>query len=210
MVLNSPEAIKGWLEERKKRWPSRMLIEEKKRKFEEASVRGELSVEALGLFSKKRRRPQEPEGGERGDFSRRGRGRGKGGKDWSQGTSDSGWGGRGSRGRGRGGPSGSAGDRPVTVQSKEETIEGTDGSSSDSGDEPEVLSSKPLPQPDIVPEEKVMERPHTTPSALSTQPNKMFKKPLPQPKRAPHNPFAARPSLLRNVSITKLYLCPAS
>ncbi|KAE9411018.1 hypothetical protein BT96DRAFT_1054001 [Gymnopus androsaceus JB14] len=127
LVLNSPDAIQSWIEERKKRWPSRTLIEEKKRKFDEASARGELSVEALGLFSKRRRKVQDSE--------------------------NSGWRGRGSRGRGRGGASGSVADRPASetsVQPKK-TADATDGSSSDSDDEPEVLSSKPPPQSDIPP-----------------------------------------------------------
>ncbi|KAF9069135.1 hypothetical protein BDP27DRAFT_1223174 [Rhodocollybia butyracea] len=87
LILDTPSAIGAWIEERKKRWPSSSLVADKKRKFEEASARGELSVESLGLFSKKRRNAQDSSDGDR---FRGGRGRGRG-------APDSGWRGRVSR-----------------------------------------------------------------------------------------------------------------
>ncbi|KIK71095.1 hypothetical protein GYMLUDRAFT_314137 [Collybiopsis luxurians FD-317 M1] len=194
VVLNTPDAIDAWIGERKKRWPSSVLIAEKKRKFE-ASARGELSVESLGLFSKKKRRIQgSSEGNDRTDRSRSGRGRGRG-------LSDSGWRGRGPRVRG-GGHSGAPehtkkqANPPEQMPAAEK--QASDNSNSDSDSEPEVLSSKP---PQSFLDEQMMDPPEST---LANQSNKIFKKPYPQPKRPPYNPFAPRSNLLRNLLLPEI------
>ena len=108
VTLNTPEAIDAWLAERRKKWPSKHLVEEKKRKAQEAAERGEIDPNELTARCRKRQRvgddswEHENRGGGRG----RGRGRGKGrgrcrGHDkgeWKGGRTDSGW-----RGRGRSG-----------------------------------------------------------------------------------------------------------
>ncbi|KAJ3909778.1 hypothetical protein F5879DRAFT_871428 [Lentinula edodes] len=215
LTLDTPDAIDAWVEERKKRWPSSTLIAEKKRKFEQASARGELSVESLGLFSTKKRRVQDPyEGNERNDHARGGRARGRG-NDWTpRGSSDSGWRGRGARGRGRGSSFGPRGDNTINralvlerevspqVQIHEPLKEekDRDGSASDSDSEPEVLSSKPPPVP-----EKQVNVPQIT-SSVPTQsnPKTVAKNPRPQPKKPPPNPFAPRTSLLRNLLLPEI------
>lgn len=212
LTLDTPDAIDAWVEERKKRWPSSTLIAEKKRKFEQASARGELSVESLGLFSKKKRRVQDPyEGNERNHHARGGRARGRG-NDWTpRGSSDSGWRGRGARGRGRGSSFGSRGDDTIDrapvlecavspqVQIHEPLKEekDKDDSASDSDSEPEILSSKLPP----VPEKQVKVSEISSPVPTQSKPKMVAKIPRPQPKKPPPNPFAPRTSLLRNVSL---------
>ncbi|KAJ7630998.1 hypothetical protein FB45DRAFT_553915 [Roridomyces roridus] len=111
VLLDSPEKLAAWIAERKKRWPSAVRVEEKKRKLEEAVASGQLAFEDSGLAGARKRRRMD-EGMERG----RGRGRG-----------------RGQRGRGadvgRRGPT-----RPAPAQDSE-------SSSDDSDDAPEVVSS---------------------------------------------------------------------
>ncbi|KAJ3920686.1 hypothetical protein F5877DRAFT_37536 [Lentinula edodes] len=183
LTLDTPDAIDAWVEERKKRWPSSTLIAEKKRKFEQASARGELSVESLGLFSTKKRRVQDPyEGNERNDHARGGR----------------------ARGRDNTINRALVLEREVSPQVqiheplKEE--KDRDGSASDSDSEPEVLSSKPPPVP-----EKQVNVPQIT-SSVPTQsnPKTVAKNPRPQPKKPPPNPFAPRTSLLRNLLLPEI------
>ncbi|KAJ3848917.1 hypothetical protein EV368DRAFT_75976 [Lentinula lateritia] len=212
LTLDTPDAIDAWVEERKKRWPSSTLIAEKKRKFEQASARGELSVESLGLFSKKKRRVQDPyEGNERNDHARGGRAGGRG-NDWTpRGSSDSGWRGRG--GRGRGGSFGPRGDNTIhrapvlerAVLPEEQIHEplkeekDKDGLASDSDSEPEVLSSKPpVPEKQV----NVPEIPSSVPSQSKLK--TAAKNPRPQPKKPPPNPFAPRTSLLRNLLLPEI------
>ncbi|TFY50427.1 hypothetical protein EVG20_g11525, partial [Dentipellis fragilis] len=52
--LNTPEAIEGWIAERKKRWPTADRVEDKKRKLEEAIARGQI-IEDPSLRGKRRR-----------------------------------------------------------------------------------------------------------------------------------------------------------
>lgn len=131
LVLDSPEVLDSWLAERRKRWPSDHRVQEKKRKQEEAIARGQLSVEELGLFSRKRQRTagNEPRPPNRG----RQRGRAH-----VRGAADSGW-----RGRGRGG----AHSTPVPPRVETDSSS-SDSDSSDNG-EPEVLSSKVTSSPAV-------------------------------------------------------------
>lgn len=100
VVLDTPEAIDAWIEERKKRWPSAPRVEEKKQKLEEAAARGQLNLLTTGFAGRKRRRVED-DGAPGGDTAR-GRGRGRGRGSGRRQAADSGWRGRG-RGRGRGG-----------------------------------------------------------------------------------------------------------
>ncbi|KAJ4486250.1 hypothetical protein J3R30DRAFT_1474647 [Lentinula aciculospora] len=196
LILNTPDAIDAWVEERKKRWPSSTLVAEKKRKFEQAAARGELSVESLGLFSKKRRVQDSSEDNERNGRFRGGIGRGRDNNWTPRGSSDSGWRGR---GRGRGGLSGPRRDnKSDQTQNSLDNKNDTDGSDSDS--EPEVLSSKPPPGL-----EQQMDEPDTTSSVSTrTKPKVMCKKLPPQPKKPTPNPFAPRTGLLRNLLLPEI------
>ena len=58
VVLNTPEALDAWLAERKKRWPTAQRIEEKKKKMEEAVVRGQLPLVSNSFRGTKRHREE--------------------------------------------------------------------------------------------------------------------------------------------------------
>ena len=58
VVLNTPEALDAWLAERKKRWPTAQRIEEKKKKMEEAVVRGQLPLVSNSFRGMKRHREE--------------------------------------------------------------------------------------------------------------------------------------------------------
>ena len=105
LILNTPEAIEGWLAERKKRWPSKQNVENKQRKAREAAERGEIDPSALTMKSRKRPRLDEDSRGPSGSRERgRGRGRGRSrelsgrGQGSYRGLPDSGWRGRGQAG----------------------------------------------------------------------------------------------------------------
>ncbi|KAJ3800460.1 hypothetical protein GGU11DRAFT_677127 [Lentinula aff. detonsa] len=214
LILDTPEAIDAWIEERKKRWPSSALVAEKKRKFEEASARGELSVESLGLFSKKKRKMQDSSESNERNRARNGRGRGRG-NDWTpRGPSDAGWRGRNARNgiiessSGLRGEEDSLPPKPTTneVLPPEQTQkpvnreDNTAGSSSDSDSEPEVQSSKPPP----IPEQQKTES--ETATTVPTRPNSRSipQRRQPQPKKPPHNPFAPKTSLLQNLLLPEI------
>ncbi|KAF8591888.1 hypothetical protein K439DRAFT_1626401 [Ramaria rubella] len=110
LTLNTPEAVDAWIAERKKRWPSKEHVEDKKRKAQEAVDRGEID---LTLKGRKRQKMDDGSHGlvnrgrgwrqERGRGRGGGRGRGRGRDDANYGRPDSGW-----RGRGRDRDEGSA------------------------------------------------------------------------------------------------------
>ncbi|KAF5390190.1 hypothetical protein D9757_002847 [Collybiopsis confluens] len=197
VVLNTPDAIDAWLKERKNRWPSSTLIAEKKRKFEEASARGELSVESLGLFSKKKQRIQGPsQDNYRTKHPRSGRGR-------ERGVSDSGWGGRDVNGRNKMRTTISAHprDRDAMSEQRPEVAEDRhDSSSSESDSEPEVVSSKLPPALPPASKQEVNQTIFNPAQRTST----VLKKPLRQPKRQPHNSFAPKANLLRNLLLPEI------
>ncbi|PBL01088.1 hypothetical protein ARMGADRAFT_1073398 [Armillaria gallica] len=175
LVLDSPEVLDSWLAERRKRWPSDHRVQEKKRKQEEAIARGQLSVEELGLFSRKRQRTagNEPRPPNRG----RQRGRGH-----VRGAADSGWRGR---GRGRGGA------HPAPVQPRVETDSSSSDSNSSDNGEPEVLSSKVTSSPAV-----------DHPPALPSKNIVPISRPPPRKPLQPTRP--SQPTLLRNLLLPEI------
>ncbi|KAJ3777982.1 hypothetical protein FB446DRAFT_45432 [Lentinula raphanica] len=205
LVLDTPQAIEAWVAERKKRWPSNALIADKKRKYEEASARGELSVESLGLFSKKKQRLQNASDNKPTRIAR-GRGRGRGRGSWTpSGSSDTGWKGRGFTSVGT--LSGHRREEEASLPAKFmtngasrqhtpeaiSTKDNLDGSSSDSDSEPEVQSSKPPSG------EPIDEPSPSTAVPILIQPRQNPKQWPRQPKKLPHNPFAPKTSLLQKL-----------
>ncbi|KAF5337068.1 hypothetical protein D9611_003261 [Ephemerocybe angulata] len=209
IILDDPEMLAKWMEERKKRFPTAGKVEDKKRKMDEAIARGQLTAEDMGMRSDKRRRTNESTpGGPSGANSTRGRGTGRGAHRG------------GDRGRGRGGAAAAVNPHlPVPLPAKPEatvglpprppvsatTLSDDASNSSDSDGEPEVISSKkevlsiapPLEQAVVVPKPSEAPKEQAAPS----QPRK---RPPPQPKKAPRNPFAERPSLLRNLILPEM------
>ncbi|KAG7450423.1 uncharacterized protein BT62DRAFT_1001248 [Guyanagaster necrorhizus] len=174
LVLDSPEILDAWLAERKKRWPSDKRVQEKKRKQEEAVARGQLSVEELGLFSRKRQRTvdNEPRPPTRGRQRVRGHVRG---------AADSGW-------RGRGG---AVNAHSTPVQPRVETVSSSSESDSSDNGEPEVLSSKVTLNP-------VVDDPPTLPPKILAPINRpLLRKPL-------QHPPPAQPTLLRNLLLPEI------
>jgi hypothetical protein len=195
ITLDSPEVLEAWIAERKKRWPTALRVQEKKRKMEEAVARGQLAIGDNGL-ARKRRRTDQPQDadrvGDRGQhsFSDRARGRGRG--------TDSGWEGRG-RGKLRSSLSTSSCKDNTAVSPHFDTETESDA-------EPEVVSSKGHPkitQPatTIYSDSDDINRPVEVarqPAKRTSPDNRKISKPQPL-KKEPHNPFASRPTLLRNV-----------
>ncbi|GAA5997299.1 uncharacterized protein JCM10292_000161 [Rhodotorula paludigena] len=114
IALDTPEAVARWIEERKKRWPSKKVVDEKEKARAERVAAG---LEA----------PPRERGG-------RGRGRGRGQADMRGGFA--------ARGRGRGGYGGSVGrDGEGEPAMKRAKVDESSGSSSDSSDSSEDDSS---------------------------------------------------------------------
>ncbi|KDQ12844.1 hypothetical protein BOTBODRAFT_33990 [Botryobasidium botryosum FD-172 SS1] len=127
IVLDTPDAIQKWIEERKRKWPSKQRIEEKEKERAEAIARGEISAEPR---RKRQRRDDGEGGGGSGRFSSRGRGRGRG--RGGRGMSDVGRGaGIRGRGYGRGGARGGHA-APQALQDMEDDTPYSDSSSSSS------------------------------------------------------------------------------
>ncbi|TEB39289.1 hypothetical protein FA13DRAFT_1761289 [Coprinellus micaceus] len=213
--LDDPEQLARWIDERKKRFPTKDKVEDKKRKMDEAIARGQLTAEDMGMRPDKRRRTTETDGGSgRGNSHPNGRGRG-GGRGGQTG---------GSRGRGRGrGRGGVAAPPPVLLPAKPETAalpskpivivavtsgdSDNDTSSSDSDEPPEVVSSKKEVGPSAP---ETVDKPLapadvTGPEETASQ-QKLAERNRPpqQPKQPPRNPFANRPSLLRNLILPEI------
>ncbi|BGP36439.1 hypothetical protein JCM10450v2_000339 [Rhodotorula kratochvilovae] len=81
LALDTPEAVARWIEERKKRWPSKKVVDEKERARAERV--------AAGLEAPPRERGGRGRGRGRGMSEARGRGRGRGGRGGAVG--DRGW-----------------------------------------------------------------------------------------------------------------------
>jgi hypothetical protein len=201
IVLDSPEALEKWVEERKRRWPTAERTEDKKRKLEEAVARGELVAEETAF---KKRRFQDRgnagrgRGGDRGGMQRggRGRGRGRGGQhngpprprvstqetDHSQ-------------------PQKASKDAAQTSAVAQKLVnhdssDSDSSSSEDSDGAPEVVSSKTPMQSGLPAAINESEPDEDEPEKAPLQPvKKAFQR---QPKGPAHNPFE-RPSLLQNV-----------
>jgi len=61
VILDTPEAIDAWVAERKKRFPTKEHVEDKKRKWEEAVSRGQLDLTDHGVGNNKRRKADRPQ-----------------------------------------------------------------------------------------------------------------------------------------------------
>ncbi|GAA5837441.1 hypothetical protein JCM9279_005690 [Rhodotorula babjevae] len=86
IALDTPEAVARWIEERKKRWPSKKVVDEKER--------ARAQRVAAGLEAPPRERNgARGRGRGRGQADSRGRGRGRGGFGGGEGGRDAGWGG---------------------------------------------------------------------------------------------------------------------
>lgn len=213
IVLDTPDVLEAWIAERKKRWPSKDHVMEKKKKIEEALARGQIGMSESSLLGSKRRRGDESSiDGGRVHFSAHGKTRG-GAR--ARGT-DNGW-----RGRGCGGrassiakPIGRVGGYVLYPDKKNKSpTRASPASSSGSGDEiPEVASSKlpscsadhegfgQLSEVEKSSSEHVGDIPDQSSNPPSQRPIKLLRRAhLQHPKKLPHNSFASRPILLRNV-----------
>ncbi|KZT30493.1 hypothetical protein NEOLEDRAFT_13131 [Neolentinus lepideus HHB14362 ss-1] len=219
LILDTPEALDAWIAERRKRWPSAARVEDRKRKIDEAIIRGQLDPD-ISLDGRKKRRMDDGYRGGRG----RGRGRGR-----SRGAGDN-WG----RGRGVVPPAAednsTARPTPTTVLPPKPQFSDSIHSSkseSDSDDAPEAISSKPpiglvnayasSSEETIDPVSNPTEsQDGTQPDAAAPQEVPSTREPLAvaalpvkkpfvlQPKRPPHNPFGSRPSLLRRLLLPEI------
>ncbi|KAJ3538494.1 hypothetical protein NMY22_g5136 [Coprinellus aureogranulatus] len=208
ITLDDPEQLVKWIEERKKRFPTKCKVEDKKRKMDEAIARGQLTEEDMGVRPGKRRRTNELSGRERNHDSSRGRAGARGARGRQAGPN---------RGRGWGGfvvantPT-PLPDKPETTALQPRTIalsiESSDSDDdSDSDEPPEVVSSKKDVTP-LAPEPVTEEPVHNeglSPEDIASQ-RATERKPLlpPQPRQPPRNPFANRPSLLRSLILPEI------
>ncbi|KAF8501898.1 nuclear fragile X mental retardation-interacting protein 1-domain-containing protein [Gautieria morchelliformis] len=218
VTLDTPEAIAAWIAERKKRWPSKQHVEDKRRKAQEAADRGEIDPSELTLKTKRRRLDEDSlEHRSRGRGRGSARGRGRGNSECNYGRSDTGW-------RGRGQARGSMPSlRPMqtasrTLQSLDRAAASSeeDTTSEESGSDmdpvKDALSSKvdpglhgPKANPDQDIQHITKDDPPATPDLSSTRMCRPLRrrKPMPQPRSAPQNPFT-RPSLLRNLLLPEI------
>ena len=219
MRLDTPEEVAAWIAERKRRWPAAVRVAEKKRRLEEAIASGGLHPDHLALMGGgKRFRP--PSSGAEVARGRRGRGGGFGG--------GRGRGRVHGRGAARGGFTSSGRDLPSSrtpivndtepprlpsVPSAPPTRDVAFFRDSDDDDDdaaPEVVSAKRPPGIDAYASSSDAEL--ETPKAVNSDSHQQStlakaapvncprRAPPPQPKKTPRNAFAARSSLLRNVS----------
>ncbi|KAG1885816.1 hypothetical protein F4604DRAFT_1572857 [Suillus subluteus] len=190
LILDSQEAIDGWIAERKNRFPTTQKVEEKKRKLEEAVARGQLTPEDMGLQARRKRRKddssfrgQQPRG--------RGRGRGMGRGSHTSFTV--------SRTQDTSSPMKSqAAPLPPSIPAEQQDRPDLDSSSDDGT--PEVVSSKP-PQ---AAEAALVLAPLKQEPQSQPQPKPIKRPPQPQPKPSPRNPFASRPTLLRSLLLPEI------
>lgn len=190
ILLNTPEAVDGWIAERKKRFPTADRVQEKKRRLEEARARGQLLPEDMCLAGRKRRKHDHPV--DRGVGFSRGRGRGV----------------RGGRIGHRQGTFVARSESQVTAETirsevtpfamPDKAIEGGTHMESEDDGPPEEASAKapPASEPLIETHEQpsVPPRPYTRPA----------RRPLPQSKKPPSNPFASRPALLKKLLLPEI------
>jgi len=217
VMLNTPEAIEAWIADRKKGWPSKQNIEDKKRKAREAAERGQIDPSELTARGHKRRRSE----GEAGRYDNR---RGERGR-WGRGRAaperarpDSGWTGR-ARGRGRGATSGSrqatetsqdfntipsiAVIDPISVDSDSNSdmdpVKDAVTSKAPEANFPPFASDKPPPDENRECGNSAVPPDHN----LTSLPRRGVRKP-PHSRAQPHNPFANRSSLLRNLLLPEI------
>jgi hypothetical protein len=188
LILDSQEAIDAWIAERRNRFPTTQKVEDKKRKLEEAVVRGQLTPEDMGLQGWKKRRTDDSSS--RGHQPTRGRARGRGMGRFNHAS--------GTVSRAQDPPIRTKPQAPPTLSSliPAEQQDRPDSDSNSDDDAPEVVSSKP-PQPleaDLTLAVQAKYVPQLRPP-----PKSMKRPPPPQPKPPPRNPFTSRPTLLRSV-----------
>lgn len=194
VVLNTPEALDAWLAERKKRWPTAQRIEEKKKKMEEAVVRGQLPLVSNSFRGTKR-----PREGRKPQWNNTHRHKlsAQTKRQKTQDTQDN---------------------QTIDTHSSIEVPKVASGSkisfdvqcpdddndSNDDNEAPEVISSKsPIGQLLSVEQESSNVSKDATeasaPSELLNTKKKFIRPRKREPKLPSRNPFAARPTLLRNV-----------
>jgi hypothetical protein len=188
LILDSQEAIDAWIAERRNRFPTTQKVEDKKRKLEEAVVRGQLTPEDMGLQGWKKRRKDDSSS--RGHQPTRGRARGRGMGHFNHAS--------GTVSRAQDPPIRTKPQAPPTLSPliPAEQQDKPDSDSNSDDDAPEVVSSKP-PQPlkaDITLAVQAKYVPQLRPP-----PKSLKRPPPPQPKPPPRNPFTSRPTLLRSV-----------
>ncbi|KAF4572830.1 hypothetical protein EYR36_007340 [Pleurotus pulmonarius] len=210
IYLDTPEAVKAWREERKRRWPSKDRVEDKKRKMSEAIARGQLTMQDIGAHGNKRRRTED--GYAQGNRGGRGNGRGN-----NRGVR----GGRGGRGTGnqRGGSNSARTAHPLpplppppappvpqpTTSSSINEVSYESSSDDDSDTAPEVVSSKITPSLPPKPVESVQDPEIPSVKQDEEQSLKPIKKPAaPRPPRQIHNPFSSHHTLLRSLLLPEI------
>ena len=195
LVLDTPEAINGWIAERKRRFPTDAKIQDKKRKLEEAAARGQLTPEDIGVSARKKHRQNTTlaEGGGKG-FRGQGHQRGRGRR--CQGLVR--------REESRTEIADDSTSQPVYTKTKctRETSPNS-GPIADDDEAPEVVSSKIRTPSLCVPNVDVG---HNSAVQMShVYPQESIRR-TSQPKKPPRNPFASRSTLLRNV--LRIFTCP--
>ncbi|KAF4605299.1 hypothetical protein EYR40_004083 [Pleurotus pulmonarius] len=212
IFLDTPEAVKAWREERKRRWPSKDRVEDKKRKMSEAIARGQLTMQDIGAHGNKRRRTED--GYAQGNRGGRGNGRGN-----NRGVR----GGRGGRriGHQRGGSNSARTAHPLpppppppppappvpqpTTSSSINEVSYESSSDDDSDAAPEVVSSKITPSLPPKPVEPVQDSEIPSVKQDEEQSLKPVKKPAaPRPPRQIYNPFSSHHTLLRSLLLPEI------
>ncbi|KIJ45286.1 hypothetical protein M422DRAFT_30134 [Sphaerobolus stellatus SS14] len=233
LLLNTPEALDAWIAERRKRYPSKTNVEEKKRKAQEAAERGEIDPAALTARHPKRRKVEgtpldgSGRGRGRGHLKRRGRGRGASNNTpFDQRERDHGYGTKSMA------ASQTNVESPMSLPSAlpprsvdssgEASSDEEDGGGSDSNSDmdpvKDAISSKKYPKfpGSTVDDNDVRDNPDSdTGGHVPHDPNVPVTSALPTvrrckppgplyPKPPPPNPFASRPSLLRNLLLPEI------
>lgn len=139
LTLDTPEALDAWIEERRKKFPTKEKVAEKEKKLQDAIDRGEILPADVLINARKRQRRDQLDGNA-GESRGRGRGCGRGQ--------------RGSRGRGRGGHGEFAHNnpprttpiplpaKPITAVAPSESSSSDESSDSDMNPEVDAVSSK--------------------------------------------------------------------
>ncbi|KAG6911896.1 hypothetical protein DXG01_000143 [Tephrocybe rancida] len=193
LILDKPEDLEAWVAERKRRWPTSVRVEDKKRKMDEAIARGQLPEPSL----RDNERQRTEEGGDGRHDRGRGRGRGRGNSSRGRArATDSGW-------QGRSGTSTAPTEATKPIAPVPGPASGSSDSEDDDDDSPEAVSSKLAPLPVATPLKPLPDAATNVPQRTPSN-NRPIKRPPPQPKKEPHNPFASRPTLLRNLLLPEI------
>lgn len=207
VILDTPEVLEAWIAERKKRFPSAVRVEEKKRKMDEAIARGQLDLNDTRRPNKRQKVDGQRDGRDHFHKDRKApsQSRPSGGRERNVNPSE-----RPGPSRARAPDSGwlkkSQENKPVQ-RPEDVAVISDDSDTSCDEDAPEAISSKvpPLVETAASAESKtvVFDTVTTTTHSRKDPPEGLQVKrnaPL-QPRPPPRNPFASRPTLLRNVSV---------